>query len=1073
LEVTNTTALKSSLSVTGDSTLTGTLGVTGTTNLTGALTGSSRATLESLEVINATVLESTLAVTGNSTLAGTLSVAGNSQINGALTATSLSGAGGSVTGLNANNVSSGTLAVARGGTGAGTLTSGKVLVGNGTGVVASPTKLHWDETNSRLGVGTATPSAPLDVIGNAEINGALSATSLSGAGGSLTGLNANNVSSGTLAVSRGGTGAGTLSSGKVLVGNGTGVVSAPSNLHWDSTNSRLGVGTATPSAPLDVIGNAEINGALSATSLSGAGGSLTGLNANNVSSGTLAVSRGGTGAGTLSSGKVLVGNGTGVVSAPSNLHWDSTNSRLGVGTATPSVPLAVVGDAEIIGTLSATSLSGAGGSVTGLNANNVSSGTLDVSRGGTGAGTLSSGKVLVGNGTGAVSAPINLHWDSTNSRLGVGTATPSAPLDVIGNAEVSGTIAASAMMIGTMDVKAAIDASAVDSSTDLVVNSVSSGHQHFRSIMFSFTGNTPGSYIQVANITTGTGEKTIWVDIMNTKSGGEFASSYVISECFRPTRATLDCLPISTTANTQDISLGVIADWTSTKLVVIRRGGSGAELTVAIKVSCRDAQVIELVGRYPTDIKTGWVADGIHGSTVMTQSGGRLGVGTRSPSCLLDIRSQGNDLARMLIGDGNEGGEVNFGNTNHGIRRSSNNLELWTSSGQVRFDTGNPQSTTTKMVINENGHVGIGTTTPGSTLHVIGNFSLADGGFFLNGWVIHRDTWDSHLFFSFGAVEDVKAYINRNNTAVQMNFTGRHRCLVTDCCDDTTCGMKGLIAVASNNDYLSMDTGLQRGIDAISMNECLPIVSLATRAKDKRVFGVIGDTEPADRGDSYGAFVTPFEKHAGDSRVYINSVGEGAIWISDELGAVDSGDFITTGTIPGYGVKQDDGALYNYTVAKVTMDCDFQNVSVRKRQLKKTGVSAYRTVMEELIVPGETTTEFRDGLYVRIVQPDTTIKIEKKSMMDIYNETGFVIATENMTLKEEYTVYENVVDCNGHAVWEDSIDADGAPIMESRYKMRWLLSDGTQISEAEYTNHKAVGESVYKAAFVGCTYHCG
>jgi hypothetical protein len=76
--------------------------------------------------------------------------------------------------------------------------------------------------------------------------------------------------------------------------------------------------------------------------------------------------------------------------------------------------------------------------------------------------------------------------------------------------------------------------------------------------------------------------------------------------------------------------------------------------------------------------------------------------------------------------------------------------------------------------------------------------------------------------------------------------------------------------VASNNDYLSMDVGLQRGVDAISMNECLPIVSPATRAKDKRVFGVRRRTESADRGDSYGAFVT-FRKQA-DSRVYINSV---------------------------------------------------------------------------------------------------------------------------------------------------------------------------------------------------------
>jgi hypothetical protein len=35
--------------------------------------------------------------------------------------------------------------------------------------------------------------------------------------------------------------------------------------------------------------------------------------------------------------------------------------------------------------------------------------------------------------------------------------------------------------------------------------------------------------------------------------------------------------------------------------------------------------------------------------------------------------------------------------------------------------------------------------------------------------------------------------------------------------------------------------------------------------------------------------------------------------------------------------------------------------------------------MEESIVPGVTTTEFRDGCYVRITGPDKTVSVEKKS----------------------------------------------------------------------------------------------
>ena len=62
----------------------------------------------------------------------------------------------------AGNMNAGTLAVARGGTGVGTLASGRLLVGSGTGAVLQPTDLQWDGT--RLGIGSA-PAYKLDVAG--------------------------------------------------------------------------------------------------------------------------------------------------------------------------------------------------------------------------------------------------------------------------------------------------------------------------------------------------------------------------------------------------------------------------------------------------------------------------------------------------------------------------------------------------------------------------------------------------------------------------------------------------------------------------------------------------------------------------------------------------------------------------------------------------------------------------------------------------------------------------------------------------------------------------------------------
>ena len=76
------------------------------------------------------------------------------------------------------------------------------------------------------------------------------------------------------------------------------------------------------------------------------------------------------------------------------------------------------------------------------------SGTLPVANGGTGASTLTASKVLVGNGTSAVLQPTNLHWDNTNSRLGVKNSSPSYTVDVAGDVNVTGDFRVNGTAIG-------------------------------------------------------------------------------------------------------------------------------------------------------------------------------------------------------------------------------------------------------------------------------------------------------------------------------------------------------------------------------------------------------------------------------------------------------------------------------------------------------------------------------------------------------------------------------------------------------------------------------------------------
>ena len=62
--------------------------------------------------------------------------------------------------------------------------------------------------------------------------------------------------------------------------------------------------------------------------------------------------------------------------------------------------------------------------------------TIAVNRGGTGTTTLADNKLLIGNGTSAIQTDTNLHWDTTNDRLGVRNTAPAETVHVNGNVRV-------------------------------------------------------------------------------------------------------------------------------------------------------------------------------------------------------------------------------------------------------------------------------------------------------------------------------------------------------------------------------------------------------------------------------------------------------------------------------------------------------------------------------------------------------------------------------------------------------------------------------------------------------------
>lgn len=351
------------------------------------------------------------------------------QVEGTVTATSFAGRGRDLFDLNMDAAGAGALAVARGGTGKSGLTNKKLVVGNGpTAPALQPDALHWDDQNQRLGIGTDTPASTL------EVDGTVRASAFVGRGRDLSDLNMDSAGAGTLAVRRGGTGNSNLSAGKLLVGRGGAAVLQPQGLHWDAGTQRLGVLTEQPEAEL------HVHGEVRAETFVGDGRALTDLSADNFLSGTMPVSRGGTGRNVHSEDKLLVGSGAGPLRSPSDLHWDATNLRLGIGTNLPGRPLHVAGIAR------ADTFEGSGARLSNLDMDHAASGTLNVRRGGTGASSLAEGKILVGRGTSAVLQPSGLHWNASAERLGVNTNVPGVSLDVGGGAE--GVVRVSGQFLG-------------------------------------------------------------------------------------------------------------------------------------------------------------------------------------------------------------------------------------------------------------------------------------------------------------------------------------------------------------------------------------------------------------------------------------------------------------------------------------------------------------------------------------------------------------------------------------------------------------------------------------------------
>jgi hypothetical protein len=184
--------------------------------------------------------------------------------------------------------------------------------------------------NGNLGIGKTSPAYTLDVVGNVNITGGLRANGAAGTSGQV--LTSSGGGAMTWTTVSGGGFSGDIADYITHTSDSDTKFGFPSNDTFTITtanserfridsNGDVGIGTTNPVYKLQVNGNGYFSSSLTASSFSGSGSGLTSLSASNISSGTLAVTRGGTNISSYTTGDIIYANAS------------NSLTRLGIGSS--------------------------------------------------------------------------------------------------------------------------------------------------------------------------------------------------------------------------------------------------------------------------------------------------------------------------------------------------------------------------------------------------------------------------------------------------------------------------------------------------------------------------------------------------------------------------------------------------------------------------------------------------------------------------------------------------------------------------------------------------------------------
>ncbi|MBI4178903.1 tail fiber domain-containing protein [bacterium] len=599
---------------------------------------------------------------------------------------------------------------------------GKIRVTPVTDFIVSDTLLVVNKQNGRVGIGTASPAQNLDVAGTVQ------ATAFVGDGSGLTGLSTS------------------------AAPDTDWTVDGSGNVY--RTTGNVGIGTASPSDSLHVMGRIRMDGGpddqmidfiksgtIGSSSspdtfrIHGAGGIHLRTFGSSWADRMNITSTGNVGIGDTTPGAKL--RVAGDVSVSDSLVVGDTrlvvlkSGNVGIGTAASAYPLDVQNSVSAGAAWPQLRLTNTADYISGVSlvrSSGAAGGEWVVSRSNSaGAGGSQPDAFTIGvNGVG------NYLSITTAGNVGVGTQSPANILSVAGNSNFAGNVG-----IGTT---APGDSLHVSGRIQMDTNAATSAADGaMRWSGSDFEGRKGGSWVSLTSVGTVSPSSlssaitsdSIAADAVTSAKilDGTIANADLASGSF-PSVTSVGTLGSLTVSGVSSFSDSLIVS--DTALVVNKQSGKvgvgtaspniGSFTGVEISAPAAGLALTSTDGggrRFIIGSTTGnaglYVRDETAGSyRMMLADSGSLGIGTIGPDRMLDVLDAGNPQVRLTQADATAYADLHM--------RSTGDLVI------------NVDGVADQLVLDNGGNVGIGTTSPGDSLHVNGTLRVEDT-------MVVGDTW--------------------------------------------------------------------------------------------------------------------------------------------------------------------------------------------------------------------------------------------------------------------------------------------------------------------------------------------